>query len=334
MEEFDDVDRALVHALQVDGRAPFRRVAEVLGVSDQTVARRYARLRSTRALRVVGFSDPTVVGDDQWHLRLRCAPDASLEIADALARRPDTSWIGLVSGGAEIACSLRARGRAADEVLLHRLPRTPQILDVSAHEVLHVFYGGAREPFTKQGALSEEQVARLAEHVPADVPAPRLDDVDRRLLELLRADGRAPVEDLARACGTSASTVRRRLHDLRGGGLLYLDVDVAPEVMELGLRSMLYLTVAPAHLDAAGRALAAHPEVPFAAATAGRANISASVASADAAGLYRYLTTRIADLPGVQAVETAPVIHTVKAAGTHYPVRGGVTAGARPSSSS
>ncbi|GLZ45337.1 AsnC family transcriptional regulator [Actinomycetospora sp. NBRC 106375] len=319
--EFDDLDRALVHALQVDGRAPFRRVAEVLGVSDQTVARRYARLRTARTLRIVGFSDPTVVGDEQWHVRLRCAPDACVEIAEALARRPDTSWIGLIAGGTEIACSLRGRSATADEMLLHRLPRTPRILDVSAHEVLHVFYGGAREPFTKLGALDDEQVARLSEHLPAAVPAPRLDDVDRHLLDLLRADGRAPVEDLARTCGTSASTVRRRLHDLRGSGLLYLDVDVDPEVMDLPLRTMLWLAVAPADLDAAGRALAAHPEVPFAAAIAGKANIYASVATTGAAGLYRYLTTRVATLPGVQSVETAPVIRTVKAAGTHYPVR-------------
>ncbi len=205
-------------------------------------------------------------------------------------------------------------------MLLHRLPRTPQILDVGAYEILHVFYGGAQEPFTKQGALSEDQTRRLAEHVPGPVPVPRLDDVDRHLLDLLRDDGRAPVEDMARACGTSASTVRRRLHDLRGSGLLYLDVDVTPDVTDLPMRTMLWLTVAPADLDAAGRALAAHPEVPFAAAVAGRSNVYASVATADAAGLYRYLTTRVATLPGVQSVETAPVIRTVKAAGTHYPV--------------
>ena len=102
------------------------------------------------------------------------------------------------------------------------------------------------EPFTKQGALSEDQTRRLAEHVPGPRPVPRLDDVDRHLLDLLRDDGRAPVEDMARACGTSASTVRRRLHDLRGGGLLYLDVDVTPEVTDLPMRTMLWLTVAPA----------------------------------------------------------------------------------------
>jgi DNA-binding Lrp family transcriptional regulator len=320
--EFDDLDRALLHALQVDGRAPFRRIGEVLGVSDQTVARRYARLRSVQAVRIIGFSDPGVVGDDQWMIRARCAPDAAPEIADALARRPDTSWISLNSGGTEIACSLRASDTvAAGEMLLSRLPRTPRVLDVSAHQVLHVFYGGAHEPFTKQGPLDDDQVARLVEHLPEPAPAPRLDDVDRRILRLLRSDGRTAVEDLARECGASSSTVRRRLHDLRASGLLYLDVDVSPDAHDLRLRTMLYLSVLPADLDAAGRALAAHPEVPFAAATTGRTNVYATVASTDAAAFYRYLTTKVAALPGVQGIETAPVIRTVKAAGTHYAAR-------------
>ena len=70
----DDVDRSLVHALQVDGRAPFGRIAEVLGVSDQTIARRYRRLRSAGALRVVGSVDARRLGYASWAIRLRCAP--------------------------------------------------------------------------------------------------------------------------------------------------------------------------------------------------------------------------------------------------------------------
>ena len=45
----DALDLKLLHALQIDGRAPFSRIAEVLGVSDQTVARRFRRLRTTAA---------------------------------------------------------------------------------------------------------------------------------------------------------------------------------------------------------------------------------------------------------------------------------------------
>jgi DNA-binding Lrp family transcriptional regulator len=54
----DDIDRGLIHALHVDARAPFSRIGGVLGVSTQTVARRYQRLRAEAGLRVIGLPDP------------------------------------------------------------------------------------------------------------------------------------------------------------------------------------------------------------------------------------------------------------------------------------
>lgn len=317
LDTFDDVDRALLNALQVDGRAPFRRIAEVLGVSDQTVARRYARLRSANALRVLGLVDPRTVGDVQWTVRVRCAPDAAADIADALARRPDTAWISLVAGGAEILGTLRVAASAEAEALA-ALPRTPGVLDVTAQQVLHTFFGGADSLVTKTGVLDDEQVARLAEHLPAPAAPSTIDDVDRRLLDVLHRDGRAPVEDLARLAGASPSTVRRRLHDLRADGTLFFDVDFDHGMLDARARTMLWLTVAPADLDAVGRALAGHPEVPYAAATTGRSNLYASVSTPSPAAFYRYLTTRVASLPGIVATETVPVARTVKAAGTHY----------------
>ncbi|HEV2635121.1 MAG TPA: AsnC family transcriptional regulator [Actinocrinis sp.] len=51
----DLLDVQLLHALQIDGRAALILIAEVLGVSDQTVARRYQRLRAAGLLRVRGL---------------------------------------------------------------------------------------------------------------------------------------------------------------------------------------------------------------------------------------------------------------------------------------
>ncbi|MCW2508709.1 MAG: Transcriptional regulator, AsnC family, partial [Modestobacter sp.] len=50
----DAIDRRIVHAMQTDGRAPFSRLATVLGVSEQTVARRWRRLRADGVVRVLG----------------------------------------------------------------------------------------------------------------------------------------------------------------------------------------------------------------------------------------------------------------------------------------
>lgn len=49
---------------------------------------------------------------------------------------------------------------------------------------------------------------------------------DRRMLDLLQADGRTGFAELATATGRSPTTVRRRVAQLRASGALYFDVDL------------------------------------------------------------------------------------------------------------
>ncbi|WP_328611135.1 Lrp/AsnC family transcriptional regulator [Amycolatopsis sp. NBC_00345] len=314
--DYDELDRQLVRALQLDGRAAFSTIAEVLGVSDRTIARRYAKLRSSGAVRVLGGFAPTALGAVQWFLRVRCAPGTAAPVAEALARRPDTSWVSLTSGGTEITCTVDTENEADSEaLLLAKLPRTPRVEGVTAHSVLHAFYGGPDSLIAKLGSLSEEAVERLRPPPVPHRPAPvRLDDGDRKLLAALAADGRTGFEHLASATGWSPTTVRRRMRELRESGVLYLDIDIDGSLFSLGTRTLLWLSVAPAHLEETGAALAAHPEIAFAAATTGPTNLCASVVCADQRALYRYLTTRVAALPAITHIETAPVIKTVKRA--------------------
>jgi hypothetical protein len=69
--------------------------------------------------------------------------------------------------------------------------------------------------------------------------------------------------------------------------------------------------VEPAALADVGRALAAHPEVRFAAATTGPANIVANTLHAGAGDLYACLSEGIGALDGVRSVETAPILRQV-----------------------
>ncbi|MEA5365516.1 Lrp/AsnC family transcriptional regulator [Amycolatopsis sp., V23-08] len=314
--DYDELDRRLVHALQVNGRAPFSTIAEVLGVSDRTIARRYARLRAAGVVRVLGGVDPTALGAVLWFLRVRCAPAASVPVAEALARRPDTSWVSITSGGTEITCTVRTESVADSEaLLLAKLPRTARVEGVSAHSVLHAFYGGPDNLVAKLGSLDEQAVERLRPPPVPHRPGPvRLDDGDRKLLAALATDGRTELEQLATLTGWSPTTVRRRMTELRERGVLYLDIDVDVSLFGIGPRTLLWLSVAPAYLEEAGTALAGHPEIAFAAATTGPTNLYASVVCADQQELYRYLTTRVAKLPAITHIETAPVIRTVKQA--------------------
>ncbi|WP_370940486.1 Lrp/AsnC family transcriptional regulator [Amycolatopsis sp. cg13] len=312
--DYDDLDRQLVHALQIDPRAPFSTIADALGVSDRTIARRYDRLRSAGAVRVIGSVNQTASGAVQWFLRIRCAPAAAGAVAEALARRPDTAWVSLTSGGTEITCTVRIENEADSEaLLLAKLPRTPRVEGVTAHSVLHAFYGGPDNLVAKLGALDEATVARLRPPPLPRRPGPAtLDDGDRTLLAALAADGRAGFEQLAAETGWSPTTVRRRMAELRERDVLYFDLDLDWRLHGKGIRTLLWLSVAPSALEEAGAALATHPEVAFAAATTGPTNLYATAVCASQHELYRYLTTSVAALPAVTHVETAPVIKTVK----------------------
>ncbi|RJO73436.1 AsnC family transcriptional regulator [Nocardia panacis] len=320
----DDLDLRLLHALQIDGRAAFARIAEVLGVSDRTVARRYGRLRATGMVRVTGVAD----GDRTaaWIVRIRVRPTATPGLARSLSTRTDTAWVTVFSGGTEIGCLFRIPDEGP--VPLAALARNPQVLDLSAHRLLRPLTD--RRWHARTSALTPAQIAALrsnpapAESIPAASmvseigptgpsagPMPS-SDLDRKLLPALAADGRAAYPDLARRTGWSESAVRRRVDELRRAGKLRFDVEVDPTALGHPVSCVLWLTVAPGRLTTVAQSLAADPQTAFLAAITGPHNLFAVTVFRDTVALYDYLATRLGGLDGVRAVESAPVVSYTK----------------------
>jgi len=324
----DPIDRQIVHILTIEPRASFRTLADVAGISDQTAARRYRRLAESAGLRVLGVPDGSRLGWTDWFLRLQTTPGGADSIAEALARRPDTKWVHLASGGTEVICTLEARSpEQRDALFLRGLPGSRRVVQISAHSILHDFTPGPWREAAR--ALSPAQLEVLAPGgstppgtPPArgDSPSPRaplaLLPEDEPLLNELARDGRASTAAIAAAIHWHESTVRRRIDELRRSGLLYFEVDIDNRVLGLNEHALLWLSVEPGRLEEAGSALARHPEIPFAAATTGPTNLVASAVFRDTRHLYAYLTGELAALPGVSSVQTAPIIRTLKRTGS------------------
>jgi DNA-binding Lrp family transcriptional regulator len=319
----DDLDRQLVHALQIDGRAPFNRVATVLGVSDQTVARRYRKLRSSGTMRVLGLPNARRFGYVEWLVHVQCTPDAAMSVAQSLARRDDTSWVSLTSGGTEIVFLACARSHTEQEsLLLQKLPRTPRVVMVTAHHILHMFSGGPSGWHGKAHALAPNQIAQLS---PLTTPSCRRDSPlemhkgDAALLAALAVDGRTSYSQLAKATESSESAVKRRMDELRKLNALFFDVEIDSSLLGYDTRFMLWLSVSPSNLVTVAQQLSGHPEIAFSAATTGPANLVAIAVCRDAGEFYEYLTGRIGSLKPVSHLETVPIIRVVKRAGKLTP---------------
>ena len=251
-----------------------------------------------------------------WMLRLQTMPGGADSIAEALARRPDTKWVHHASGGTEIICTLQARTEEQrDALFLRGLPGSRRVVQISAHSILHNFAPGPWREATR--ALSPAQLEKLPRGPdPENETRGCLLAEDEPLLAELARDGRASNAAIAAAIHWHESTVRRRIDELRRSGLLYFEVDTDIRVLGLNAHALLWLSVEPGRLEEAGSAMAAHPEIPFAAATTGPANLIASAVFRDTRHLYEYLTGELARLPGVTSVETAPIIRTLKRTGS------------------
>jgi DNA-binding Lrp family transcriptional regulator len=249
---------------------------------------------------------------------MRCVPGSGEAIAAALARRPDTAWIQLLSGDTEVLCSIRDAAGEESRSLLAKLPRSSRIVAVTAHSRLHMFVGGP-DGLGFLEVLPAERVEPLRR--PARGGQVEIGDLDSALFDVLAVDGRTPYADLAAATGWSESTVRRRVDQLRDAGVLYFDLELDTAAFGFLSSTWLWLSVPPSQLAATGAALAKFPEVAYAAAVTGADNLAAVVVCRDELAFYEFLTAKIGSLPGVERVETSPVIRTVKQASTVMALR-------------
>ncbi|RPE34997.1 Lrp/AsnC family transcriptional regulator [Kitasatospora cineracea] len=307
----DALDRRLVHALQVDGRAEPGRIAEVLGVSARTVTRRLGRLLGTGAVRVVRMPDAREAALGALLLRVRVLRGRVEAIALALAAQDGVPFVDVMLGGQEVSAVVLAEASARDRLLHGRLPATDAVLESTAHAVLHLF---ADASAWRCGALTAGQEAALAPPPAPAGPPPAPDALDHRLLDALGVDARRSHAALAAALQVPESTVRRRLHRLGAGGLLRTHVSVDPRLVGAAVDANLWLDVEPGRLAATGEALARHPQVHGVLATSGPSNLMAAVFCPDHAALYRFQTGVLGPL-GVRRVETAIVARAVKRAG-------------------
>lgn len=324
-EELGELDRLLVAALQLDGRAPWHLVARAIGVSESTVQRRFAALRERRAARVIGVVDVLRSGLGVPVLvRVSCRPGTAEDVAAGLAARPEARFVAVVTGGADaVAEFVVPTHRHLTQLPVHDMRGRDQLTETETFTVMRTFTSahdwdtGLLDPAS--GALLRPQPVRPFEDQVWERPPDRLDDLELAIAAELGEDGRMPVKELAGRVGASESTVARRIDSMVARGCLRFRTVVEPVLLGFAVEFMLWLDVEPAHLEAAGRQLAGNAGIKYLSATAGRFNLCGQVSLRHFADLYRFTTDVVGALPGVRRADTTLQLDTLKRAWVPIP---------------
>jgi Lrp/AsnC family transcriptional regulator for asnA, asnC and gidA len=103
----DDLDKAIIKALQRDGRRPYAQIGRELRVPEATVRQRAERLIGRGVVQVVGVTDPLAMGFQQpAFIGLKVAPAALDRIAERLAALDEVTYVVVTAGRFDLICEV------------------------------------------------------------------------------------------------------------------------------------------------------------------------------------------------------------------------------------
>lgn len=131
-----------------------------------------------------------------------------------------------------------------------------------------------------------------------------MDELDKRIIEILQIDGRASNARIAREVGVSEGTVRRRLRRLVQDEIIRVVAVPDPEKMGYNTVALVGIQADPDKIDDVAKLLAQLEETQYVSLTTGSFDIFIWVALSSSEALGEFLRRRVGVTPGIRRTET------------------------------
>jgi Lrp/AsnC family transcriptional regulator for asnA, asnC and gidA len=98
----DDIDKALITALQRNGRESYATLAKIVGLSEAAVRQRVQRLLDDGVVQIVGVTDPMVMGFQRWAMVGIVVEGDVRKVADQLTAIDEIDYVVLTAGSFDL----------------------------------------------------------------------------------------------------------------------------------------------------------------------------------------------------------------------------------------
>lgn len=139
-----------------------------------------------------------------------------------------------------------------------------------------------------------------------------LDEIDRRVIRILQADGRTPGTDIARKLRVSETTVRKRICQLVSSGLISIVAVPTPRAVGASLSAIIGISVALPQLHDTSRKLKLQPEIRYVGVSTGRYDIIVEAFFADQHHFLDFISNTLGQMQAITALETSVILDVVK----------------------
>jgi Lrp/AsnC family transcriptional regulator for asnA, asnC and gidA len=138
------------------------------------------------------------------------------------------------------------------------------------------------------------------------------DEVDERIMRLLRDDGRLSNREVARRLDISEGTVRQRLKKLEDARAIRIGVVVDPAPLGIDFVATVLLSVEPSRVELALAAFSGLAETSYVASITGSFNVFVLIAAPTMGDVQRLIDAQVDLIEAVHRIEVRPLFSAPK----------------------
>ena len=139
-----------------------------------------------------------------------------------------------------------------------------------------------------------------------------LDELDRRVIKILQADGRRPNTDIARELHVSETTIRKRVSQLVSRGLINIVAVPTPRALGMNLSAIIGISVTLPKLREISEDLKRQKEVRYVGVSTGRYDIIVEAFFFDQQHFLDFISSKLSRMDGITGLETSMILDVVK----------------------
>jgi Lrp/AsnC family transcriptional regulator, regulator for asnA, asnC and gidA len=140
----------------------------------------------------------------------------------------------------------------------------------------------------------------------------KISELDQKIIQIIGHDATVGNTELAERLNVSSNTIRSRLKRLQEGGSMRIVAALNPYDFGITMAAMLAFKVAPNKIKTAVEELKKYPQIRWSSTTSGRYDIIAVSRFRSAEGLSKFLTDVVANIEGVNNIETFTFLNMQK----------------------
>lgn len=301
----DELDKTILDYLQSQGFQKNGVIASFLDIGERTVYRRIKAMRHKGIIKIIAIPDFLLIGYKAWaKIGIKVAPQSLSYVTDQLVKNPSIYFVAQSYGIFDIIIAVHfyslnslAYFTNSELISINGIINTETMMLTTPRKYYNFLW--QRPAFQRK-----DNGLNYYFDTTDDLNHHELDELDRKILNLLMKDGLARPESMEAILGRAKSTIQKHIKKMSSNKIFKIIVVPNPDVLTYEAWATMGITVKNRNAYEVLEDIIAHSEVYLASIAIGRFNLIIATRFHHIDFINHFVNVELSSINGVSHIET------------------------------